>query len=647
MGDGYIRQDVGDNIANGNVIDADYLDAEYNALEAAFNNVSGHTHDGTVGNGAPITVVGPLQDYTASGTALTPKTDSTYDLGADAYRWSTVFADAIRLGEATLSWNANDKTVDATLNATGVTLQVGQESLVLVQNDTGATLTNGTVVRYAGAIGASGKFRVEKMAATSSDSGHLLLGVVTEDIDNGEVGFATSFGMVRGIDTSAWAAGTMLWCDPANPGGLTSTEPSSPNLRLPIAVVTTSHAVNGVLFVRVVTPGTSLKDDQLVSLSGLTDGDLLVYKSANSRFENTSALDSLTTTVLATADAYSDNFFASNGTAAEPAYTATSDTNTGLYFPSADQIGFSVGGTLRGTLTSSGWTGMTIVSPTISGGSISGITDLAVADGGTGASTAADARTNLGLTVGTDVQAYDATLQSLSSLGTAANQLAYTTGVDTWAETAISSFGRSLIDDANATTARGTLGIGAGIPQDSIKIPGSANLNTYTTPGFYHQPSNAGAGSGSNYPTSKAGALTVVRTGVNSGNAVAQIYNQYYQASDGGPRMFIRAQEDNGSWSSWEELLSSRSLMNFLASNIGGRGMPQFLRRSASNASIVYNTQYSGADLRRTGVQMDSGGSDVWWDQSGGIAPAGSFTALGAVGARSGWCSATLFLRTV
>lgn len=56
-------------------------------------------------------------------------------------------------------------------------------------------------------------------------------------------------------------------------------------------------------------------------------------------------------------------------------------------------------------------------------------------------------------------QGLDATLTALSGLTTSANQTIYSTGVDTFAMTTLTAFGRSLIDDADAATARTTLGV--------------------------------------------------------------------------------------------------------------------------------------------------------------------------------------------
>ena len=97
---------------------------------------------------------------------------------------------------------------------------------------------------------------------------------------------------------------------------------------------------------------------------------------------------------------------------------------------------------------------------TITGGTITGITDVTVADGGTGASTAAAARQNLGVEIGVDVQAYDAGLQSISGLTTAANQGIFLTGSDSYSVYTFTAAGRALLDDADAAAQRTTLGLG-------------------------------------------------------------------------------------------------------------------------------------------------------------------------------------------
>ena len=103
-------------------------------------------------------------------------------------------------------------------------------------------------------------------------------------------------------------------------------------------------------------------------------------------------------------------------------------------------------------------------------------TAVGVSYGGTGANSASGARTNLGLVIGTDVQAYDATLAGLASVTVAADKLIYATGADAFAATDLSSFARGLLDDSDASAARTTLGLGTIATQaaNNVSITGGS-----------------------------------------------------------------------------------------------------------------------------------------------------------------------------
>ena len=96
------------------------------------------------------------------------------------------------------------------------------------------------------------------------------------------------------------------------------------------------------------------------------------------------------------------------------------------------------------TLTISGILNATPTSGTVNLASLTSLTIPATVSGGT-----------------TSFQPRDATLDAVAGVTTAADKLIYWTGLDTAATTDLSSFGRSLIDDANAAAARTTLGVTA------------------------------------------------------------------------------------------------------------------------------------------------------------------------------------------
>jgi hypothetical protein len=277
MGSFYERQDTANNISNGNVINADDLDAEFNALQDAFNGSTGHSHDGTTGEGGPITVVGPAQDVIVSTNLVRPKTTNVIDLGSPTFKFKDAYVDGIMYAD-------------------------------------GITFNGGTIT------------------ATAAEINHL--------------------------------------------SGITSSVQTQLNAKQPL-------------------------DAELTALAGLT-----------------SAADRLP-------------YFTGLGTATLATFTAF---------------------------------GRSLVDD---------------AD-------ATAARSTLGVVIGTNVQAYDAALQSISGLTTAANQMIYTTAADTYATTSLTAFGRSLVDDADAAAGRTTLGLGTLATQDSNSVNitgGSISVATIATSG--------------------------------------------------------------------------------------------------------------------------------------------------------------------
>lgn len=151
----------------------------------------------------------------------------------------------------------------------------------LVKNQTGGTLLKGKVARAVGVLGASGRILIDYAIADGTHLPKFTMGLIYEDIPNGEDGYVIDFGQLRNVDTDAFNEGDVLWLSDTVAGGLTATRPQSPDYKVLVALVIRKSVANGILQVRL-DVGKFLTDLHDVENDG-NEGDVLtkdngVYK---------------------------------------------------------------------------------------------------------------------------------------------------------------------------------------------------------------------------------------------------------------------------------------------------------------------------------------------------------------------------------
>ena len=134
---GYTRQSAAA-IVNGAVIDADDFNDEYNAIEAAFNASTGHSHDGTAGNGPPIENIGPGADLIVTAAEVKGKTTNTLDIGTASVQFKNAYFDG--------TVNTDILTVDETSTFTGLLTAEGNVQVDGNLTVDGVSTFNGNIV---------------------------------------------------------------------------------------------------------------------------------------------------------------------------------------------------------------------------------------------------------------------------------------------------------------------------------------------------------------------------------------------------------------------------------------------------------------------------------------------------------------------
>jgi hypothetical protein len=286
-------------------VNAGTTDVEWISLPGGGTVTSVQASGGSTGltfNGGPITGSGTLTlggvlalasggtgSTTAAGarvnilpsyTGNAGKTLVVNALGTDAEWVAKTGVQSITSTDGSVSVSGTTD-IDLSVTVASATSTV----LLPVRNNTGATLTKGTVVYINGAIGQNPT--VTKAIATSDPTSAQTLGLISADLANNSVGNVTLIGSLNNLNTSAYLDGQQLYLSPTTAGTLTATKPYAPQHLVYVGVVEHAHPTQGKIFVKVQN-GYEMDELHDVSAVAPANNDGLFYNTATSLWEKKS-----------------------------------------------------------------------------------------------------------------------------------------------------------------------------------------------------------------------------------------------------------------------------------------------------------------------------------------------------------------------
>ena len=225
----------------------------------------------------------------------------------DYVQWDTTATPAAAVARQT--WDDGAGMLAYTLKGGNVDLKIGEDLASLCYQNTGSTIAKGKVVYISGAQGQRPK--VALADNTSDATSSKTFGLVAESFPDGSEKFVITQGVLKGIDTNAYAPGTILWLGTS--GDFTSTKPVAPAHLVFVGVVLKQNASSGAIYVKIQN-GYELDEIHNVLITNpVADNSLLQYDSATSLWKNEAPNDVLNT-LLPSQSTNAGKYLTTNGT---------------------------------------------------------------------------------------------------------------------------------------------------------------------------------------------------------------------------------------------------------------------------------------------------------------------------------------------